>query len=656
MQMEIRKLAAACVALCWMACANAQVDVERYVKPDAYDRVKISPTGEFLALTMNLPDRQILLIQRRSDGKLTGKAAGLENSAVADFWWVNDHRVVVAMAEKLGARDAPLQTGELHGVNADGSGAKLLVGSTNQDRSSSGAVYDFTGSTWQFAELIDTLPKDPQKVLVSISDYAVEPTTRVARMDVDTGRTIDVATAPLKRATFASDGDGVVRFAEGKDRENYSRLLYRDSNNAEWRVINDERTSGLIEVPLGFSADDKITYLQVQLKAGPDAIVSFEPGSDTRLELLRDKRVDPDFLIHAPNGLAPVGANFVSDRRRNVFFDEAGADARLHRKVEAAFPGHSVVVTSTTADGKLALLLVSSDTNPGDFYLYDTSDQTAKGLFSRRNWLDPEKMAPTRSVEFAARDGLQLHGFVTLPKGAGLGLPMVVLPHGGPFGVADTWDFDEDVQLLAEAGYAVLRVNFRGSGNYGRAFMHAGAKEWGGHMQDDVTDATRWATAQGIADPKRICIYGASYGAYAAMMALAREPALYRCGVGYVGVYDLPMMYRDGARQATYVKNWFNDWLGEVASLAALSPTQQAAKITQPVFLAAGGKDWRAPIAHSERMEKALKAAGNAPETLYFATEGHGFYTAAHRREYYAKLLEFLSRNIGGAKAKASVR
>ena len=186
--------------------------------------------------------------------------------------------------------------------------------------------------------------------------------------------------------------------------------------------------------------------------------------------------------------------------------------------------------------------------------------------------------------------------------------------------------------------------------------MHAGAKEWGGHMQDDVTDATRWATAQGIADPKRICIYGASYGAYAAMMALAREPALYRCGVGYVGVYDLPMMCRDGARQATYVKNWFNDWLGEVASLAALSPTQQAAKITQPVFLAAGGKDWRAPIAHSERMEKALKAAGNAPETLYFATEGHGFYTADHRREYYAKLLEFLSRNIGGAKAKASVR
>jgi dipeptidyl aminopeptidase/acylaminoacyl peptidase len=653
--MVFRKLATTCVTLCWMVGASAQVDVEQYIKPDAYDRVKISPTGEYFALTVNLPDRQVLVIQRRSDGKLTGKAAGTEHSAVADFWWVNDHRVIVAMAAKLGSRDAPEQTGELHGLNADGSNAKLLIGASNLDRSSSAAVYDFTGSTLQFAELIDTLPKDPQKVLVSISNYAVEPTTRVARMDVDTGRTNDVATAPLKRASFASDSAGVVRFAEGKDRENYSRLLYRDSNDADWRVINDERSSGLVESPLGFSADAKTAYLRVQRKSGPDAIVSLEPTTGKRVELLRDKRVDPDFLIYAPNGLAPVGANFTADRRHNAFFDETGADAALYRKLEAAFPGHSVLVTSTTDDGKLALLLVSSDTNPGDFYLYDTSDQRATGVFSRRLWLDPEKMAPTRSVEFAARDGLLLHGFVTLPKGAAGGLPMIVLPHGGPFGVADTWDFDEEVQLLTDAGYAVMRVNFRGSGNYGRAFMHAGAKEWGGLMQDDVTDATRWAITQGIADPKRICIYGASYGAYAAMMALAREPALYRCGVGYVGVYDLPLMYRADAGRATFLKNWLNDWLGPESSLAAISPTQHAVKITQPVFLAAGGKDWRAPIAQSERMGKALKAVGNAPETLYFATEGHGFYTEAHRREFYTKLLEFLSRSIGGAKAKSAL-
>ncbi|MFA6986518.1 MAG: prolyl oligopeptidase family serine peptidase, partial [Arenimonas sp.] len=157
---------------------------------------------------------------------------------------------------------------------------------------------------------------------------------------------------------------------------------------------------------------------------------------------------------------------------------------------------------------------------------------------------------------------------------------------------------------------------------------------------------------QGIADPKRICLYGASYGAYAAMMGLAREPALYRCGAGYVGVYDLAMMYRDDARRAAYLKTWANEWLGSPETLAAVSPVKLADKITQPVFLAAGGKDRRAPIEHSKRLEKALKAAGNAPETLYVQTEGHGFYAEANRRAYYAKLLDFLGRNLGGAKAK----
>lgn len=646
------KLAVAGLALCWAAGAGAQVDVDRYVKPETYGAVKISPTGEYFALTMTLPDRQVLLIQRRADGKITAKAAGVANSAVADFWWVNDHRVVVAMAEKAGSLDAPVQTGELHGVNADGSNAKLLIGSTNQDPATSGAVYDFTGSTWQFAELIDTLPKDPQKALVAISNYSVEPSTRVVRMDVDTGRTTDVATAPLRRSSFATDADGVVRFAQGMDRENYSRLLYRDSNDGDWRVVNDERSSGVIEWPLGFSADGKLAYMQVQRKSGVDAIVSFDPASGKRVELLRDKRVDPDFPIYSLDGQVPVGASFVADRRYNAFFDANGAEAKLHAKLEAAFPGHSIVVTSRTRDGTQALVLVSSDTNPGDFYLYDTRDQSAKGLFSRRLWLDPAKMAPSRGVQFAARDGMELHGFLTLPRGGDKGLPMVVMPHGGPFGVADTWDFDQDAQLLAEAGYAVLRVNYRGSGNYGRTFMHAGARQWGGRMQDDVTDATRWAVEQGVADPKRICLYGASYGAYATMMGLAREPALYRCGVGYVGVYDLPMMYRDDARQATYVKNWFTEWLGTKDSLAAISPTEHAGKITQPVFLAAGGKDVRAPMDHSKRMEKALKAAGNVPETLYFDTEGHGFHTEEHRRAYYVKLLDFLARSLGGAKAK----
>jgi dipeptidyl aminopeptidase/acylaminoacyl peptidase len=218
-------------------------------------------------------------------------------------------------------------------------------------------------------------------------------------------------------------------------------------------------------------------------------------------------------------------------------------------------------------------------------------------------------MAAVQPVSFKARDGLTVKGYLTLPPGSdGKRLPMVVMPHGGPFGVYDQWRFEDDSQILAGAGYAVLQVNYRGSGNYGRAFRTAGARQWGGAMQDDLTDATRWAIAQGHADAGRICIYGASYGGYAALMGVAKEPGLYRCAAGYVGVYDLPTMHTHGdIQQRGSGETYLRRWIGERDALAAVSPNRMADKIKVPVFLAAGGEDQRAPIEHSEMMERVEK-------------------------------------------------
>ncbi len=277
-------------------------------------------------------------------------------------------------------------------------------------------------------------------------------------------------------------------------------------------------------------------------------------------------------------------------------------------------------------------------------------NKKADHLLSRRDWFDPEAMAPVRSFSFKARDGMTLYGYLTIPRNAGKNLPMVVLPHGGPFFVADQWQFDTEPQMLAAAGYAVLQVNYRGSSGHGLAYERAGKREWGGKMQDDVTDATHWAIDQGIADAQRICIYGASYGGYAALMGVAKEPALYKCAAGYVGVYDLPMMFGKGdIPQAYSGKAYLHDWIGNPSELGKLSPARLASQIKVPVFLAAGGQDERAPIAQSEGMEKALRAAGVPVETLYFRTEGHGFYEQAHQQEFYNKLLAFLDRNIGAA-------
>jgi dipeptidyl aminopeptidase/acylaminoacyl peptidase len=205
-------------------------------------------------------------------------------------------------------------------------------------------------------------------------------------------------------------------------------------------------------------------------------------------------------------------------------------------------------VTSSSTDGRKRVVFVDSDTNPGDFYLFDQASGSLSKLVSSMSWIKPAQMASMEPIELSARDGLKLRGYLTRPLGkeAAKQLPMVVLVHGGPYGVRDNWAFDPEVQLLASRGYAVLQVNFRGSDGYGHAFARAGFGEWGGKMQDDVTDATRWAITQGIADAKRICIYGASYGGYAALEGAVKEPDLYQCAIGNSGVYDLRLMHSRG--------------------------------------------------------------------------------------------------------------
>jgi dipeptidyl aminopeptidase/acylaminoacyl peptidase len=614
------------------------VDLDTYLRRDTYDDIKLSPTGDYYAATVPLADRTVLAVIRRSDKAVTGKVHVGEDTVIADFWWVNDERVVASIAEKRGRNDTPTLTGELIAVNADGRNGKWLT-----------SKQDYT-----YAWMHGLIAGDQRHILVTSTAGGDNPEISLEKMDVYDGSRSPVSAAPVRWASYTTDATGAARFALGSGNDNVSKLYYRAKPGGDWTLINDESVSGVVISALGFSADGRIAYLSSERKSGPDAILAWDPSTDQRKEVLVDPVVDPIATIHAFDTDTPVGARYMHDRVSTRFFDPASPAAKIYRQLEKAFPNDAPIVTSATRDGKLLLVQVFSDRNPGDFYLFDTAAKKVDPLTSRRIWIDPATLPPTKRVQFAARDGLVLHGYLTLPMGAASGtpLPMVLLPHGGPFGIYDAWWFDEEVQILAAAGYAVLRVNYRGSGNYGRAFKTAGAKQWGRAMQDDLTDATRWAIDQKLAEAGRICIYGASYGAYAALMGAAREPELYRCAAGYVGVYDLDMMHRDDSRSARYARNWTLEWLGNREDMAAVSPTQLASRIKAPVFLAAGGKDHRAPIEHTEKMEKALKAAGVPVETLTFPHEGHGFYTDEHRREYYTKLLDFLSRHLGGARAK----
>ena len=631
----------------------AEVDLQQYIKKDAFRDIKISPTGEYYAATVPAEDRTALAILRKSDNKLTGTFALGKNTHVEDFHWVNPQRVLISTSEKFGLLDRPQWTGELYAVDADGGKAELLVGMRVQGQ---GLGTNIKGKKAErvAAFLVDDLPNDDKNVIISVVPFGADPYTRVERMDVYTGRRVPIARAPVRRADFTTDNRGRVRFAHGAGIDNVNKLYYRADNEAEWVLMNDEATSVRIETPIGFSADDSIAYLQVEKTEGPDAIVAMDVATGTRKEVLRDDDTDPARILYRAGTSIPVGVLYIDGKPRTEFFDAASQDARLYRSLEAAFGGDAPYITSSTADGKLTLVQTYSDRNPGDFYVFDTVAKKADHVISRRAWFDPEKMAEMRPIALAARDGLPLKGYLTVPHGSsGKNLPLVVLPHGGPFGVSDEWGFDSDNQMLASAGYAVLQLNFRGSGKHGRAFEEAGRRQWGGTMQDDLTDATHWAIKQGIADPNRICIYGASYGGYASLMGVAKEPNLYKCAVGYIGVYDLPMMHSRGdIQERRSGENFVRDWIGEKDKIASTSPNRIAGQIKVPVFLAAGGEDERAPIEHSKLMERALIGAGVPVETLYYDTEGHGFYTDEHRREYYSRLLDFLARHIGGTPAK----
>ncbi len=641
------------LAALWLAgatAAHAQVDLAPYLKRDVYERIKISPDGKHYAATMPMDDRTAIVVLSRADKRVVSGAAGEKNSAVHDFWWVDDKRIVIAMAETFGSKDTPYRTGELHALDIGASRIRKLIGTT----APVGIVTTYGASEpREMATLIDPLPEDPDNVLIAVWPLDNNPLTRIERLNVSSGRRARVASAPARRADFTVDPRGMVRFAEGLDLENYSQLYYREDDKAEWQLINDQRTSGSEASALGLSADGTTAYLRRDRDEGPDVIERWDTRTKTGKPLLADALVDPYSLIHDRDDRTPIGARYMHDGVRTRFFDDSLATARMQRALEKALPGAAVTVTSFTRDGKEALLHVSHDRMPGQYAIYNTEARTVSSIFAQREWIDPERMATTRLVTLRARDNTALHGYLTLPHGStGKGLPLVVVPHGGPFGLFDEWGFDGESQLLAEAGYAVLRINYRGSGNYGRKFRNLGARQWGGTMQDDLTDATKWAIDEGFADRGRICIYGASYGGYAALMGAAKEPELYRCAVGYVGVYDLVAMHRDDSRYARWTKNWINDWVGERDTLAAKSPTELASRIKAPVFLAAGGADPRAPIAHSKKMERALRNAKVPVETLYFDSEGHGFTTEPHRRAFYTQLLDFLSRHIGGAKAK----
>ena len=303
----------------------------------------------------------------------------------------------------------------------------------------------------------------------------------------------------------------------------------------------------------------------------------------------------------------------------------------------------------------MLLFSVSSDRNPGAYYLIDRRNNKVRKLFDLAGWIPRDQMAQRQITRFKASDGTELEAILTLPPHRQpFKLPMVLLPHGGPM-ASDGWGFDYDAQLLANRGYLVMQVNFRGSSGRGPDFKRAAYRHWGTRVQQDLIDGVHWAIKEAYADPARICVYGASFGGYSAMMSAIRAPKLFKCAVGYAGVYDLSMQKtKSDTRESESGRNYLDMALGtDPAELKANSPVDLVDQIDIPVLLIHGKDDKRAPYAEAEEMRNALEKAGKPVEWMAKSGEGHGFYDVQNNIDMYTKLLAFLKQSIGpGAPAQ----
>jgi dipeptidyl aminopeptidase/acylaminoacyl peptidase len=644
-------LAVSCGLLAGAAHAQDAKIIEAFTRAPTYNDGKLSPDGKYVAFIVPIEDKSILAVFDRVGLKQTGVFNMRGKTRVRDFWWVNNHRVVLSVAEQHGFRDTPASTGELMAMEFDGNGNTVLTGARSDEESTGTHIRKKANSTI-YADYIDRLPGKEDQIIVASTTLDLDVvSSTVDRLDVDSGARTTMARVPLPYPDVLVDRDGQARFAMGRAPSAFMQTLYRAGPNADWQVINDEATSHVLEMPIGFDAGQTVAYLRRQNPTGPDSIVAFDLATRERKEVLRDPRVDPADFMYGRDGRTLIAVAFRNPRPQWRFLDETLPEAKAMKAMARALPDHYLRLASMTDDGSLALVQAVNDTDSGAFYIFDTVKKTAEELMVRQSWIDPAGVAPVRAVDFTTRDGLHEQALLTLPKGVAKP-PLVVMPHGGPFGIEDLWEADAedpDAQVLAAHGFAVLRVNFRGSGGFGREFQLKGHRQWGGTMQDDLTDATQAAIAQGLVDGGRVCVYGASYGGYAALMAPVRAPGMYKCVVGYVGAYDLVATARgDNKTRWAISKQLVADSLGtDAAVLAAASPVQLAAQVKVPVMLAAAGRDETVAKEQSEHMRDALAAAGNPPDWLMFESEGHGYYTIEHRREFYARLIAFLNKHIG---------
>jgi dienelactone hydrolase len=639
--------------LCHSSTLMAQpADADTYFRKNTIQDIRLSPDGQHLAMLFPGEDNVALRIVDIDSGEVEASFATRSRTGVAEFHWATNERMVIATHRLLGGLEQPMLTGEIFGLNIDNTRKFQMVGP---------GVGDFAAF---FIE--NMLPAEPDRIRVTRYEVDRNSVSRSRPssflLDIDNRppgnrssmmrNLMSEVRSPLPWGQLHSDHQGEVRLASATDDDMLLQVRFRRSGEDDWQDISEQFIRPTLEGGfefVGFSRENDDFYFIQRSEHGTSALYRYDVEGNRLAEMF----VHPDFdvtradLVLSSARDEILGAKFVGHVFEAHYFSEH-PEVALQRGLDASFPGEQVKVTSMSRDGTRSLVGVFGPQRVGEFYLLDNQARQMTYLGGLNADLSVDNMAKVEAFAIRSPDDFVLSGYLTKPEGSETPLPLIVIPHGGPIGIRDTYFFNREAQYLARHGYAVLQANFRGSGGFGFDYLQRGFGQWGSGMVDDLHLAMRWAIQAGHADAERVCIYGASYGAFAALAAAARYPDDYQCAVGYAGVYDLNELSRSDIPFLPGGDRYLAQAVGTDAEvLRQQSPVNMAGQIRVPVLLAHGGEDRRAPAFQAEAMREALQNAGNTPQWIFHRAEGHGFFAQQNRVAFYESLLAFINASLG---------
>lgn len=598
------------------------IPVEDFFRNPEKTAFRLSPNGEYYSYMAPFESRLNVFVQKIGEDEATRITSETERD-IAGYIWANNNRILFL---KDTGGDENFQ---LYGVNIDGSDLNGL-----------------TAFEKVRTQLIDELEDIEEEVIVGLNKR--NPTVfDPYRLNIVSGELTMLAENPGNIMGWMTDHDGKLRIAIASDGVN-TTYLYRNTEEEEFVEVLTTNFKETIN-PLIFTFDNKMVYALSNLERDKLALVKFDMANGKESEILFETdEADLSGIIYSKKDEKLLAVNWYTDKRKEKFFDSEYET--MMNKLKSQLPGVEVRLASENKAEDKFMVRTFSDKTRGEYYFYDMETDKLTLLAELSPWIKAENMCEMKTINYTSRDGLEIQGYLTLPKGyKAENLPVVINPHGGPW-ARDNWGFNPEVQFLANNGYAVLQMNFRGSTGFGKAFWESSFKQWGKAMQDDISDGVQWLIDEGIADPDRIAIYGGSYGGYATLAGLCFSPELYAAGVDYVGVSNMFTFMKTIPPYWKPMLDMLYEMVGNPKTdsllLAEVSPVYHVDKIKAPLFVAQGANDPRVNINESDQIVNALKERGIEVEYMVKDNEGHGFGNEENRFDFYRAMIVFLDKHL----------